>query len=68
MDRLKAIGSELIGLFVDDVSFAAAIILWQGLIWLLSLHAFRSYEWRGIVFFGGLGLILLESTMRRSRR
>jgi len=67
MERLKAITGELIGLFVDDVSFAAAIILWLGLIWLFSLHAFRSSEWSGIVFFGGLGLILLESTVRRSR-
>lgn len=68
MERLKAITDELIGLFVDDVGFAAAIIAWLGLIWLLSFHALRSSEWSGIVFFGGLGLILFESTVRRSRR
>lgn len=67
MHSLKAIWSELLGLFVDDGSFAIAILVWLGVSWLLSTYLLRQSEWGGIVLFVGLGIILVESTMRRSR-
>jgi hypothetical protein len=68
MHWFKAIWSELLGLFVDDGSFAIAILVWLGMSWLLSTYLLRQSEWGGVVLFAGLGLILLESTTRRSRR
>jgi hypothetical protein len=68
MDWFKTIWSELLGLFVDDGSFAIAILVWLGMNWLLSTYLLRQSEWGGVVLFAGLGLILLESTTRRSRR
>jgi hypothetical protein len=68
MQWLKTISSELFRLFVDDGSFAAAIIIWLGISWLLSAHFFQHAEWSGAVLFAGLGLILLESTTRRARK
>lgn len=68
MHWFKAIWSELLGLFVDDGSFAIAILVWLGMSWLLSTNLLRQSEWGGVVLFAGLGLILLESTTRRSRR
>lgn len=38
MRWIKAIAGELFGLFVDDGSFAIAIIVWLGMTWVLSLH------------------------------
>jgi hypothetical protein len=68
MHWFKAIWSELLGLFVDDGSFAIAILVWLGMNWLLSTYLLRQSELGGVVLFAGLGLILLESTTRRSRR
>jgi hypothetical protein len=68
MHWFKAIWSELLGLFVDDGSFAIAILVWLGMNWLLSTYLLRQSEWGGVVLFAGLGLILLESATRRSRR
>jgi hypothetical protein len=68
MHWFKAIWSELLGLFVDDGNFATAILVWLGMSWLLSTYLLRQSEWGGVVLFAGLGLILLESTTRRSRR
>jgi hypothetical protein len=68
MHWFKAIWSELLGLFVDDGNFATAILVWLGMNWLLSTYLLRQSEWGGVVLFAGLGLILLESTARRSRR
>jgi hypothetical protein len=68
MHWFKAIWSELLGLFVDDGSFAIAILVWLGMNWFLSTYLLRQSEWGGVVLFAGLGLILLESATRRSRR
>jgi len=66
MQWLKTIVRELFGLFVDDGSFALAIIIWLGVVGLALPHA--QTDWRGAMLFGGLALILLESATRQARR
>jgi len=68
MQRIKTIAATLIGLFVDDGSFAGAIVLWLGVMWLLSLNLLRGVGWSGVALFSGLGVILLWSAMRRAQR
>jgi hypothetical protein len=66
MHWIKTIAAELFGLFVDDVRFAVAIIAWIEFNWLLSLHLLAGVEWSGVILFGGLGVILLWSAVRRA--
>lgn len=66
MNALKIILRELVGLFVDDVGFAAAIVGWITLAWLLSAFVLPPSPWLAILLFAGLGAILLESALRRA--
>jgi putative Mn2+ efflux pump MntP len=66
MHWIRTISAELLGLFVDDVRFAVAIIGWIGFNWLLSRHLLAGEEWGGVILFGGLGVILLWSAVRRA--
>ena len=66
MHGLKTIIHELVGLVVDDVGFAVAIIGWIALAWLLSAYVLPAAPWVAILFFGGLGVILFESVVRRA--
>lgn len=68
MRWLGTIVREIFGLFVDDGSFAIAILVWLGIAWFLSLHILANTQWSGIVLFGGLVAILVESATRRARR
>jgi hypothetical protein len=68
MRWLKTISSEIFGLFVDDGSFALAILVWLALVWLVLPRLAMPVAWGGIVLFAGLALILLESALRRARR
>ena len=68
MAWLREIFRELFGLFVDDGSFAIAILAWIGLLWLLLPRLNISAGWNGIILFAGLGLILIESVLRRARK
>lgn len=68
MRWIKSAGRELLGLFVDDTSFAIAIIVWLGAVWLLSLNVLRDVGWAGVILFAGLAAILLWSAMRRARQ
>jgi hypothetical protein len=68
MRWLGTIFNELFGLFVDDASFAIAIIVWLGITWVLALHILADIRWSGIVLFGGLVAILVESATRRARQ
>jgi hypothetical protein len=65
---MKTIVQELFGLFIDDGSFALAIVVWIGVLWFLAARVLHSATWNGAVLFAGLGLILLASTIRRSRQ
>jgi hypothetical protein len=67
MNRISAILRELLGLFVNDGSFASAILLWLALAlaatrW-LGLHT----PWLGPTLAAGLALILLENLLRTAR-
>lgn len=65
MNVIKSIWSELIGLFVDDGSFAIAILLWLVACWLvLPRFGLPSFLPPAILLLG-LVVILAESAVRR---
>jgi hypothetical protein len=68
MRWLQAVLGEVFGLFVDDGSFALAIVVWVGIVWLVRPWLPISPAWSGIILFAGLALILAESALRRARR
>jgi hypothetical protein len=67
MNTIRAIVRELINLFVDDGSFALAIVAWVlgGAIcmWL----GIDSY-FEALLLFSGLALLLVENVWRSARR
>ena len=67
MTWLRDIVREILGLFVEDGSFAIAILLWLAVAWILLPRLRLAAPWRGPVLFGGLGLILIVSAIRYSR-
>jgi hypothetical protein len=68
MPWIKTIVHEIVGLFVDDGSFALAILVFVGAAWLLLPRVGIPAEWGGIILFVGLAVILVESATRRARR
>jgi hypothetical protein len=68
MTWLKNIFREIFGLFVDDVSFALAILLWLAVTRWVMPHLNIPPTLTGILLFAGLALILAESAARYSRR
>ena len=68
MSWLRIIVQEVIGLFIDDGSFALAIVGWIGLIGLLSWQVSLARAWCGGALFVGLAVILAESAQRRARK
>jgi len=67
MGALKAVWSEFIGLFVDDGSFAVAILGWLVVSWLVLPRLPLPPAVAPVILFAGLAAILVESTVRRSR-
>lgn len=68
MRWIKSIAREIFGLFVDDGSFAGAILIWLGLAMAGVPRAASNARWAGPVLFAGLALILIESVLRFARR
>ena len=68
MRWIKSIAREVLGLFVDDGSFAAAIVIWVALCVVVLPRVAGCARWAGPVIFVGLTLILIESAMRFARR
>lgn len=68
MSWLKTIWDEFIGLFVDDVSFAVAIVVWLAAAQALFHFGLVPGLWRGPLLFAGLAAIFVENTLRRSRK
>jgi hypothetical protein len=68
MKWLKNIFREVFGLFVDDGSFALAILLWLAIVRWATPHLNIPSGITGIILFAGLAVILAESTTRYSRR
>jgi hypothetical protein len=67
MHWLKAAIAEIVGLFVDDGSFALAIVVWLGAFWGLLAHVKVAPGLLAIVFFLGLAVILSQSAVRSSK-
>lgn len=67
MSWMRGIGRELWGLFVEDGSFAVAILAWVA-ITIFLLPAVLPDRWRGAVAFIGLAVILVENVFRTSKR
>jgi hypothetical protein len=68
MKWLKNIVREIFGLFVDDGSFALAILIWLALMRGATTHLNIPSGITGVILFTGLALILAESAIRYSRR
>jgi hypothetical protein len=68
MRWLKSIAREVFGLFVDDGSFAAAILVWVIVAGLVLPLVAPAAQWTGPALFAGLALILIESVLRFSRQ
>ncbi len=64
MQWLKTIAREIYGLFVDDASFALAILLWLAVAWRVMPKT--AAGWQGALLTGGLVVILVESVLRAS--
>jgi hypothetical protein len=68
MAALKTIAVEILGLFIDDGSFALSILAWLGLAWLVLPRLPGLGAWAGALLFAGLAALLVESAVRRARR
>jgi hypothetical protein len=68
MRWLKTILAEVFGLFVDDLSFALAILIWLGIIWLGLPRLNLPATCNGVILFAGLAAILAASALRRASR
>ncbi len=66
MQWLKTVAREIYGLFVDDGSFALAILVWLAVAWLVLPKA--TAGWQGALLTGGLVVLLVESVLRTSAR
>jgi hypothetical protein len=67
MKWLQNIFREIFGLFVDDGSFALAILLWLAIVRWATPHFNIPSGMTGVILFAGLALILAESAVRYSR-
>ena len=68
MNWLKNIFREIFSLFVDDGSFALAILLWPAVVRSATPRLTIPSGITGVILFAGLALILAESATRYSRR
>ena len=68
MRWIRTVWDEVFGLFVDDGSYALAILAWIALAWLLLPRLGLGGTWSGLILFAGFAAILVESATRRARR
>jgi hypothetical protein len=66
MAWLKTIWDEFIGLFVDDGSFAVAILAWLLVCGLVLPRLGLAEAWPPLILFAGLAAILVESAFRQA--
>lgn len=62
--QLTPVLRELLGLFVDDVSFALTILTWLMVFALLLSRIPLPLPWRGALLFTGLAVILMWHCLR----
>lgn len=67
MQWLRTVGREIWGLFVDDGSFAAAIVVWLAIVLFGMRRAGWGEHWGGVALFAGLALVLIENVLRYAR-
>lgn len=67
MPWLRSILTEIWGLFVDDGSFALAILIWLAVCWLVLPRFGVPPQAEGPILFAGLAIVLVESAFRRAR-
>jgi hypothetical protein len=67
LQRLRSVVREIAGLFVDDGSFAVAILVWLAVVLVLG-RVVGGGRWLGSALFGGLAVVLIESVLRFARR
>ena len=67
MRAIKRALAELLGLFVDDGPFAAAIVLWLAFVYGALSRLDGARAWGAAVLFGGLAVILVAGALRRAR-
>lgn len=68
MKWLGTILHEVFGLFVDDASFALAIVVWLIVMKIVAPHLHFAARWSGLILFAGLACVLIESALRYARR
>lgn len=67
MQWLRTMGREIYGLFVEDSSFATALVAWI-VVACIALRFLHVGHWGGPVLFLGLAATLVESVLRSSRK
>jgi hypothetical protein len=67
MGALKSLLAQILGLFVDDGAFAAAIVTWLAFVSLLVPRLHLARKWGGVILFGGIAVILIAGTLRKAR-
>jgi hypothetical protein len=67
MKWLNNIFREIFGLFVDDGSFALAILIWLAVVRWATPRLNIPSGITGVILFAGLALILTESAARYAR-
>jgi hypothetical protein len=67
MKVLITAAQEVYGLFVEDGSYAIAIIVWLAIAALVFPHVSATGAWRGPLLFAGMIVILLESVVREAK-
>ena len=68
MSWIKSALAELFSLFVDDVWFSVAILLWVGLGVLEMPNLPIDPDWDAPLLFAGCAAILVVSTWRAAKR
>jgi hypothetical protein len=68
MTWLRSIAGEIFGLFVDDGSFAGAILAWIVVAGFALPRLGLADAGKALILFAGLAAILLTGAIRRARR
>jgi len=67
MDRIKAIGHEILGLFVEDARFSAALAIWIAISGATKPWWQSAPRFSAIALFAGFVLILCENVLHTAR-
>jgi hypothetical protein len=68
MERIKGIGQEILGLFVEDARFSAALAIWIAISGATRPWWQTAPRFSAIVLFAGFALILCENVLHAARR